>query len=121
MTLPLASAYLRLIQVIHHLESQGPFQRLDAQSVRLLEIITVAHMEDRSMTVSAAMKLSSIASPASIHRKLEQLRMAGLITHEFNEGNRRTKYLAPTPLALKHFDTVSSEMIKIKSGDLNEN
>lgn len=119
MTLPLASAYLRLIQVIHRLESQGPFQRLDAESVRLLEIITVAHVEEHPMTVSAAMKLASIASPASIHRKLELLRTSGLITHQFGEGNRRTKYLAPTPLTLRHFDAVSAEMIKIKSADLS--
>ena len=110
----MASTYLRLIQVIHLLESQGPFQRLDAQSVRLLEMITVAHFEKNPMTVSAAMKLSSIASPASIHRKLEQLRVAELISHEFIEGNRRTKYLAPTPLALKHFEMLSREVMKIR-------
>jgi hypothetical protein len=115
MSPPLASAYLRLIQVVHRLESQGPFQRLDAETVRLLEIITVAHVEGQSMTVSGAMQLSQIASPASIHRKLEQLRIANLITHEFNEGNRRTKYLAPTVLALKHFETLSQEMQRIKS------
>jgi len=115
MSSPLASAYLRLIQTIHRLESQGPFQRLDAESVRLLEIITVAHVEGHPMTVSTAMKLSAIASPASIHRKLELLRVANLITHQFNEGNRRTKYLAPTPLTLKHYDLLSAEMLSIKA------
>ena len=116
MSAPLAPAYLRLIQVVHRLESQGPFQRLDAESVRLLEIIAIAHVQGHSMTVSAAMKLAMIASPASIHRKLELLRIANLITHQFNEGNRRTKYLLPTPLTLKHFEALSSELMKIKSG-----
>ena len=115
MSPPLASAYLRLIQVVHRLESHGPFQRLAAETVRLLEMITVAHVEGHSMTVSGAMQLSQIASPASIHRKLDQLRIANLISHEFNEGNRRTKYLAPTVLTLKHFDALSQEMLKIKS------
>jgi DNA-binding MarR family transcriptional regulator len=118
MSSPLASAYLRLIQTIHRLESQGPFQRLDAESVRLLEIIAVAHIEGHPMTVSTAMRLSAIASPASIHRKLEQLRVANLITHQFNDGNRRTKYLAPTPLTLKHYDLLSAEMMKIKTETL---
>ena len=115
MSSPLASAYLRLIQVVHRLESQGPFQRLDAETVRLLETITVAHFEGQAMTVSGAMQLSRIASPASIHRKLEQLRIASLITHEFNEGNRRTKYLVPTALTRKHFETLSQEMLRINS------
>lgn len=115
MSPPKVSAYLRLIQAIHHLESLGPFQRLDAEAVRLLEIIAIAHVEGHPMTVSSAMKLSAIASPASIHRKLEQLRIANLITHHFNEGNRRTKYLVPTLLAIKHYDLLSAEIIKIKA------
>ena len=114
MASPQAKAYLQLIQFIHQLESQGPFQRLDADSIRLLEIVTMAHAQQDPMTVSAAMMLSSIASPASIHRKLEILRTSNLITHEYLEGNRRTKYLAPTPLACKHFDTINAEMTKIK-------
>lgn len=115
MSPPLASAYLRLIQVAHRLESQGPFQRLDGETVRLLEMITVAYVDGHAMTVSDAMQLSQIASPASIHRKLDQLRVAQLITHVFNEGNRRTKYLTPTVLALKHFETLNQELLKMRS------
>ena len=62
MSPPLASAYLRLIQVAHRLESQGPFQRLDAETVRLLEAVTIAHFEGHAMTVSGAMQLYQIAS-----------------------------------------------------------
>lgn len=111
---PLSSAYLKLIQVIHQLESQGPFQKLDAQTLRLLEAVTVAHAEDQPMSVSAAMHLSSIASPASIHRKLERLRVTGLITHAYGAGNRRTKYLYPTPLALRHYAALGVAMQKIQ-------
>ncbi len=113
-----ALAYLQLIQSIHKMESQGPFQYLDPEAVRLLEIITIAHVESRAMTVSGAMKLSNIASPASIHRKLEQLRVANLITHQFIDGNRRTKYLAPTALSLKHYDQLSAELMRIKLSPL---
>jgi hypothetical protein len=118
MSAPSASAYLQLIQTVRRLESQGLFQRVDVESVRLLEIITMAYSEAHPLTVSSAMKLSAIASPASIHRKLEQLRVANLITHQFNDGNRRTKYLAPTPLTLKHYDLLSAEMMKIKTDAL---
>lgn len=116
MASPQASAYLRLIQFIHQLESHGPFHRLDAESIRLLEIITVAHTQQEPLTVSAAMMLSNIASPASIHRKLEILRTSNLIHHEHAEGNRRTKYLAPTPLTCKYFDTINAELTKISVG-----
>jgi len=33
-----------------------------------------------------------------------------LIEHVFVEGNRRTKYLQPTELALAHYERVSQEM-----------
>ncbi len=118
MSSPLPSSYMRLIQTIQRLEHPGPYEGLVADSVRLLEIIAVAHVEGDPMAVSTAMRLSAIASPASIHRKLEQLRVANLITHQFNDGNRRTKYLAPTPLTLKHYDLLSAEMMKIKTETL---
>ena len=119
MQVPLTSAYLQLIQVVHQLESQGPFQKLDTEAIRLLEMITVAHAEERPMTVSAAMQLTSIASPASIHRKLERLRVSGLISHEFGMGNRRTKYLAPTPQAMHHYEALSTAMQKIQRHPAN--
>jgi len=40
----------------------------------------------------------------------EALRGQGLIEHVFVEGNRRTKYLKPTELALAHYERISQEM-----------
>jgi DNA-binding MarR family transcriptional regulator len=45
------------------------------------------------MPVTAAMNQPQIASPATLHRKLDDLRLLGLISHEFEGKNRRTKYL----------------------------
>jgi hypothetical protein len=38
-----------------------------------------------------------------------------LIEHVFVEGNRRTKYLKPTELALAHYERISQEM-KVLAG-----
>jgi DNA-binding MarR family transcriptional regulator len=56
------------------------------------------------------MALNSIASPATIHRKLDQLRELGMIDTVFEGKNRRTKYLVPTQAAHEYFDQVGQVM-----------
>jgi len=53
--------------------------------------------------VTEAMALDHIASPATIHRKLDQLRELGMIDTVFEGKNRRTKYLVPTKAASDYF------------------
>ena len=105
-----AQAYLRLVKVVLSLESQAPFKDLDQASIKLLEVIALGELEGAPLQVSKAMELKLIASPASIHRKLEALRAQGLIDHVYIEGNWRTKFLKPTELALAHYAKISLEM-----------
>ena len=56
------------------------------------------------------MLLSNIASPATIHRKLNELIEAGLIEQVFEGKNRRTKYLVPTKEADAYFAKMSKAM-----------
>ena len=60
------------------------------------------------LTITEAMALEEVASPATIHRKIDDLRIAGLVDTEFQGENRRTKYLTPTPKARKFFDKVNA-------------
>ncbi|NBX55473.1 MAG: hypothetical protein EBQ82_10940 [Betaproteobacteria bacterium] len=105
-----AQAYLRLVKVVLSLENHGPFKDLDQASIKLLEVIALGELEGSPLPVTKAMELKHIASPASIHRKLEALRSRGLIDHVYLEGNRRTKFLKPTELALDHYAQISQEM-----------
>ncbi len=105
-----AQAYLRLVKVVLSMENQGPFKGLDQASIKLLEVIALGELEGTPLQVTKAMELKHIASPASIHRKLEALRAQGLIDHVYEEGNQRTKFLRPTELALGHYAQISQEM-----------
>jgi DNA-binding MarR family transcriptional regulator len=58
------------------------------------------------------MELHGIASPATIHRKLDELREAGLIDLVFEGKNRRTKYLIPTKAAHAYFEKMSDSILK---------
>lgn len=65
----------------------------------LLNEIAVRNLEGKTITVTEAMTISTIASPATIHRKLDELRDVGLIEQIFEGKNRRTKFLVPTKTA----------------------
>lgn len=62
----------------------------------LFELIVVKHAQDQAMTVSEAMGLQHMASSAALHKRIDDLREAGMIDVIFKGRNRRTKYLVPS-------------------------
>ena len=80
--------------------SSGVFEGMDLTERALLDII--AQIDDR-LTVTEAMSMKDIASGATIHRKLENLREAGWITFDYVGKDRRTKYLTPTEKAWSEY------------------
>jgi DNA-binding MarR family transcriptional regulator len=96
--------YLRFIALAHALEgTTAAVSTVDVTAKQLLNVIASNHAQDKTLTVTDAMALTSIASPATIHRKLDDLREAGLIEQSFVGNNRRTKHLTPTKAAEKYF------------------
>lgn len=90
--------YTRYLEI-----SQACTLPVDLTAQRLLELITVRDAQGKRMTVTDAMFLRDLASPATLHRKLDDLLDAKLIDQKFEGRNRRTKYLVPTKKALEHF------------------
>jgi Fe2+ or Zn2+ uptake regulation protein len=98
--------YLRFLNLVHALDNQDTSQAMDLDAKKLLEVIAVYHAQEKPLTVTDAMALRSIASPATIHRKLDQLREFGMIDMVFEGKNRRTKFLVPTQAAHNYFEQV---------------
>ena len=86
--------------------------KIDLTAQRLLEIIATCAAHE-ALTVTECMELHEIASPATLHRKLDDLRKAGLIYHQYEGENRRTKYLFPTQKALNHFSALSQALLTV--------
>ena len=103
--------YLRFLRLARALnQNKSIVKDVDATAMLLLNEIAIQDLDDKPMTVTEVMALSNIASPATIHRKLDELREAGLIEQSFEGKNRRTKYLVPTKLANTYFDKMSEAM-----------
>ena len=58
------------------------------------------------LCVAGAMSLSALASPATLHRRIDDLIAKGYISHKF-EDDRRTKFLMPTSKAAAYFKKVA--------------
>jgi len=102
--------YLRFLTLLHTIEGKGELTTLDLDAKKLLETIAVRHSLGKSLTVTEAMAMSHIASPATIHRKLDVLREIGMIETLYEGTNRRTKYLVPTAQANRYFQEHSKTM-----------
>ena len=108
------NTYLRFLSLVHALDS-APVSALDETAKHLLQLIVLRHAQDNTLTVTEAMALSTVASPATIHRKLDALREAGLVAQTFEGGNRRTKYLIPTQATDAYFDKLGQVMSEAAS------
>ena len=102
--------YMRFLNLLHALEGGQHAPEMDLEAKKLLEVIAVHHANQSPLTVTAAMNLGQIASPATIHRKLDVLRELGLIDSVFEGKNRRTKFLVPTQAAHDYFESVGKAM-----------
>jgi Fe2+ or Zn2+ uptake regulation protein len=108
--MPTQQIYLRFLNLIHALDSGHQTPAMDLDAKKLLEVIAVHHAQGQPLTVTDAMALSAIASPATIHRKLDQLRELDMVHTIFEGKNRRTKYLIPTQAAHDYFEKISAAM-----------
>jgi DNA-binding MarR family transcriptional regulator len=104
--------YINFLSLMHDIERTGQLPELDPDAKQLLEVIAVKHNQGNTITVTDAMGMHHIASPATIHRKLDQLRISGMIDTNYKGTNRRTKYITPTEQALKYFGTLGNLMHK---------
>jgi len=101
--------YIKFLSLAHAVDrSSMHVSQADETSKQLLGVIATRHSEGKTMSVTEAMALRSIASQATIHRKLDDLREAGLIELVFHGKNRRTKYIVPTDAANKYFSEIGS-------------
>jgi DNA-binding MarR family transcriptional regulator len=100
--------YLRLKHLIHSLDQQRDLAELDLVSMRVLEILALRHLEDKSMTVTEVMAMHTLGSPATLHRKLDALRESGYVESFSQPHDKRTKYLKPCTKAMNHFRALSN-------------
>ena len=104
----MSQLYLRFLRIARGVDIQNiQVKKIDSTALLLLNEIAVQHYDGKNITVTQAMLLTKIASPATVHRKLNKLIEVSLIEQVFEGKNRRTKYLIPTKEAESYFAKMS--------------
>lgn len=105
--------FIRFINLKNTLSLES--EEIDLTSTKLLEICMVRYGAGQKLTITEAMGLTHVASPATIHRKLLQLLDSGYVTFEFEKNNKRTKYLTPTAKSDEYFAKLGTLLLQSAS------
>jgi DNA-binding MarR family transcriptional regulator len=108
------NVYLKFLQNIAALEAiQLKQNALNPTAILLLNTIAVKHFEQQYLNVTQALGFRELGSPANLHRKLDELLEAGMISLSYSGNNRRTKYITLTQAATDYFQTMSTAMLEV--------
>jgi len=109
--LAMKQIYLRYLVLAEALrKSSIDLSGIDDIGKKLLEAIAIKSAQGQPLVVTQTMELSEIASPATIHRRIEILKKAGLIQVMQTEQNQKIKFLVPTQISIDYFDKLGKLM-----------
>ena len=110
----MANVYLKFLQnIAAHEPIQLKQNELSPTAILLLNAIAVKQFEQQFLNVTQTLGLRELGSPANLHRKLDELLEAGMISLSYNGNNRRTKYVILTQAATDYFQTMSNAMLEV--------
>ena len=102
--------YLRFLHQVHRLTTKGRLNDLEPVCSRLLDEVAVAYAGDSPLTVTGLMGLSHIASPATLHRKMQLLLQEGLIELTVDSENKRSKFVMLSRKGKRRFEVLATLM-----------
>ena len=104
------SLYLRFMGLANALQKDAGAD-IDPIALKLLEAITDGYEQGKLLRVSDVLELNELASYATLHKKLEQLKQHNWVEVEYMEGDHRSRYLVPTKVTLKYFDDLGKALL----------
>lgn len=104
------ATYIEFLKARHEIDDQLV---IASDERELLEIIAVCDHQEKPLTVTALMAMTHLASPATLHRKMDNLITLNLIALHHEGKNRRTKYVKPTANALDYFAKTGAALAKV--------
>ncbi|WP_295523509.1 hypothetical protein [Limnohabitans sp. Rim8] len=113
---PSGQKYLRFLKLTQSVKSTHIGVQLTPMETHVLQEVALRYFEERALTVSEALALKDLGSPATMHKRIKRLRHAGLLSFKQEDTDHRTKYLIATPLATLHFERMGEAMHKALHG-----
>lgn len=108
--------YFQFLKLSQSVQNNDQGQGLSPTETDLLKEVVLRDFEGRAFSVSEALALKNLGSPATLHKRLQRLREAGLLSFTKEITDKRTKYLIATPLAIQYFERMGDAMQKAMHG-----
>ena len=107
---PLASVYLRFLQLTVTIEAVPGLQDFDANEKALFDVVVLHWAQGNPLTVRMAIGHKLLGSPATLHRRLKRLIAKDLVLAHNQGANKRAKYLEPAKNGLAYIEWLSSNI-----------
>lgn len=99
----LISLYLRFCTLLDTIKDLPAADVMTPELEKLLAVIGNASHSGKPLAVRKLLIREELGSPATIHKRIHQLKDAGFVSFEGLEGDSRVRLVVPTEQALRHF------------------
>ena len=101
-------AYIRFLNLLDSLDRINPGKKLDSTEEQLLNYITLANSQGRTLLVGDLISLSELGSQATLHGRIKNLVAMGYVKLGEDKADGRRKFVIPTAKAAKHYEGLSA-------------
>jgi hypothetical protein len=102
--------YLTFLYQVHRFTTKGRLSDLEPVCSRLLDEVAIEHVAQTPLTVTGLMGLAHIASPATLHRKMQILLSEGLVELVVDSENKRSKFVMLSKKGQRRYDVLNTLM-----------
>lgn len=105
-----ASSYVKFLNLLDAVRQMPALPVLDAVEERLLSAVLAAREVGEFLPVTEVARIVEGTPERTAFRRIKSLYDRGLLSYEPSPFDQRVKYLVPTSLAEKYFDTLGKCM-----------
>jgi DNA-binding MarR family transcriptional regulator len=95
--------YLRFRSLLDSINGLPDASIITPELDTLLAVIGTAWHSGKPLAVRKLLIREELGSPATIHKRIHQLKDAGFVSFEGKEGDSRVRLVVPTEQALRYF------------------
>ena len=105
-------AYTKFLNLFQGISKLDKFPTMTPLSRLILDQISLHQAQGKSLTVREMIGLDQIASPATLHKHLTNLRSSGYVIAKTKDDDKRTKHLVLSPLGHQFVNSLSKAIMQ---------
>jgi hypothetical protein len=112
-----SSAYIRFLNYLDSLDRINLGKLLDPIEEQLLNHISLATLQGKTVFVRDLISLDKLGSPATLHGRIKNLVAMDYVRLKEDKSDGRKRLVMPTVKALKHYEQLSSYLEKANANN----